>query len=73
MIKEKDMFNAKETITSTAWVLWFATCIAGLIGWILNIVKIFQIPMSLGDWGAFEIARVIGVFLAPLGAVLGWL
>lgn len=67
------MFSAKETIASIAWVLWYAVGIAGLIGWILNIVKIFQIPMSLGDWGAFEIARVVGVFLAPLGAVLGWL
>ncbi|MGB6105667.1 MAG: hypothetical protein WBF88_17630 [Pusillimonas sp.] len=67
------MFNAKRTIFDGALIAWYAVCIAALIGWVMNIVKIFQIPLSLGDWGAFEIARVIGVFLAPLGAVMGWL
>lgn len=67
------MFDVKSTIVGAAWAMWVSACIAGLVGWVQNIVKIFQIPMSLGDWGAFEIARVIGVFLAPLGAVLGWL
>ncbi len=39
----------------------------------MNIVKIFQIGMPLADWGAFEIGRVVGVFLAPLGAVMGFM
>ncbi len=39
-------------------------------GWVMNIIKITQ---SFGDvlTGMF-IARCIGVFVAPLGAVLGW-
>lgn len=73
MNKEKDMFDAKGTIVAIARVLWFALCIAGLIGWILNIVKISQITAPLGDWTMFEIARAAGVPLAPLGAVMGWM
>ncbi len=67
------MFNAKQTITGTAWVMWFAICIAGLTGWVLNLVKIFQIGFTVAEWGGFEVARVIGVFIFPLGAALGWL
>lgn len=67
------MFDAKGTLVGGAVVAWFALCIAGLIGWIMNIVKIFQIGMPLADWGAFEIGRVVGVFLAPLGAVMGFM
>ena len=43
----------------------------GVGGWIANIVKIvgvFDLPVT----GMF-IARCIGVFVAPLGAVLGYL
>lgn len=67
------MFNAKSSIFGGAAVLWFAVCIAGLIGWVLNIVKIIQTGFTVAEWGGFEVARVIGVFLAPLGAVMGWL
>lgn len=67
------MFDAKRTILAGATVVWFAICIAGLIGWVWNIVKIFQIGLPVAQWSAFEIARLIGVFLAPLGAVMGFL
>jgi len=67
------MFDAKGTFAVSALVAWFAIGIAGLVGWIMNIVKIFQIGMPLADWGAFEIGRVVGVFLAPLGAVMGFM
>jgi len=74
---EERMFDAKGTIVGGAVIGWFALCIAlciaGLVGWIMNIVKIFQIGMPLADWGAFEIGRVVGVFLAPLGAVMGFM
>lgn len=51
----------------------FATIILvfGVGGWIANIVKIVS---TLGDvlTGLF-IARCIGVFVAPLGAILGYI
>ena len=37
-------------------------------GWILNIIKIIHFDESTG----MLVVRVIGAFLAPLGAVLGY-
>ncbi len=45
--------------------------VGGVIGWIWNIVKIVQSGFDVIT-GMF-IARCIGVFVAPLGAVLGWI
>lgn len=52
-------------------ILAFLTvvCLA-IAGWVMNIVAIFHIanePIA----GMF-IIRCIGVFVAPLGAILGW-
>lgn len=45
--------------------------IALAAGWLLNIGKVL---LSLdGDVTAMFIARIVGVFFAPLGGVLGWL
>lgn len=51
-------------IIASIWIL-------GLIGWVMNIVKIVG---TFGDLltGMF-VARCIGVFIAPIGAVLGWM
>lgn len=43
----------------------------GAGGWIANVVKI--VGTGLADFNGMLIARCIGVFLAPLGAVLGFL
>ncbi|MFE1574392.1 hypothetical protein ACFIQG_21760 [Comamonas odontotermitis] len=45
--------------------------IAGVVGWIWNIVKIINTGFDV--FTGLLIARVVGVFLAPLGAVLGYL
>ena len=44
----------------------------GLGGWCANIYKLLTTGIELASWGGMEIARVIGIFVAPLGAVLGW-
>lgn len=45
--------------------------LAGIIGWVLNIIAIVS---SMGDFAVTTmfIARCVGVFFAPLGAVLGY-
>ena len=48
----------------------FVIAIAGLCGWIANIVKF--LGMLDGGVTAMFIARIAGVFIAPLGAVLGF-
>lgn len=45
--------------------------IALAAGWLLNIGKVL---LCLdGDVTAMFIARIVGIFFAPLGGVLGWL
>jgi hypothetical protein len=44
----------------------------GLGGYIANIVKVLSIGIAIGQWGGMEVIRVIGVFIPPLGAILGY-
>lgn len=61
---------------TTEWEGFFAIglillWVAAAIGWILNIVKIVG---SVADpLSAMFIIRCLGVFLAPVGAILGFL
>jgi len=50
------------------WV-WILAAIAPVIGWILNIVKLAG--MNFDHINGMMVLRVIGIFMAPLGAVLG--
>lgn len=43
---------------------------AAIFGWVANIVKFFG--MLDGGVSAMFIARIVGVFAAPLGAILGY-
>ena len=45
--------------------------VGGFWGWVWNIVKI--VGSDFGQITGLLVMRVIGVFLAPLGAVLGFL
>ena len=53
------------------WPLYLVLLVAGFAGWVMNIVKLFG--ESFDPLTGWAIGRVIGVFVAPLGAVLGWL
>lgn len=60
----------KQKGTTLVELLTLIVYIAALIGWVWNIVKIFHIvddPIT----GVF-ILRVVGIFVAPLGAILGY-
>lgn len=54
------------------YVAIIAAWLIGVIGWGVNIYKLITIDMPLGEFGAMEIMRIIGIFIAPLGAVLGF-
>ena len=49
--------------------IWLGLVILGGIGWVLNIVEIAHAEIVNG----FVMLRVVGIFMFPLGAVLGWL
>ena len=43
--------------------------IALLVGWVWNIVKLTEICCGVSGW---LVLRVIGIFVPPLGGVLGY-
>ena len=51
------------------YTIW-AVVIIGLIGWVMNIVKF--VGMLDGGITAMFIARIVGIFFAPLGGILGF-
>lgn len=55
----------------TAALIWLAVVVLGVIGWVMNIITIFGTDHIL-DTGK-GILRVVGIFVPPLGAIMGWL
>lgn len=53
------------------WVLaiWGVIVIAGFTGWIMNIVAVAH---TCCEVSGMLVLRVVGIFVAPLGAVLGF-
>lgn len=62
----------KNTIMMIPFIAYFGVAILALVGWVMNIMKIVNSGFELSQWGGLEVLRVVGVFLAPLGAVLGF-
>lgn len=63
----------KETLGLFSFGAMMGLMIAAAIGWVMNIMAIFDLAISDGGVTAMFILRCVGVFFAPLGAVLGWL
>ena len=47
----------------------FVIIFGGIVGWIANIAAIAQSDYING----MVLVRIAGIFLAPLGAILGWI
>ena len=43
-----------------------------IVSWLTNLVKVFTTDIPVPLWGGKEIARVISIFIPPLGAALGF-
>lgn len=56
--------------TSVA-ILTITVAVLGAWGWVWNIIKLATADFS--DITGLLVLRIIGVFIAPLGAVLGFL
>lgn len=52
-----------------ALILWIALAIGGIAGWCMNIAAI--IASDFSHLTGLLVMRVIGVFVAPIGAILG--
>lgn len=43
-----------------------------IYGWVMNIIALVAHAGPVASWTAIEVARVVGIFVIPLGAVLGY-
>lgn len=60
-----------QTTPLSVMIFTITLALVGLGGWITNIVKL--IGSDFGGITGMIVARAIGIFVAPLGAVLGFL
>jgi len=65
----KTTFSEKFGLFGAGFIVLFVLAMG--FGWILNIAKL--VGTLDGGVTAWMIARTVGVFAAPLGAVLGYL
>lgn len=51
---------------------FYALMFLAVGGYIANIYKMVTYGFVIADWGGMQVARIIGIFVAPLGALLGF-
>ncbi len=61
--------NFLESLGDFGTAIYFSFVAAAICGWFMNIVAL--ISMAGGVIGSLFVLRVVGVFLAPLGSILG--
>ena len=69
--RENSMIKIRFSNTMTGVLLYLALLIFLIGGWVMNLVEIVNY-----DFAAITgmiILRIAGIFIAPLGAVLGWI
>jgi type III secretory pathway component EscS len=54
----------------TLLVSYLVLILAGIAGWIMNVV---QVCSWAGEYTGMFVVKCIGIVVAPLGAVLGWI
>ena len=59
-----------ETGAILAYIVFLGVVIAAVAGWVMNIITIAHSNFS--DLTGLLVLRVVGIFIAPLGAILGW-
>ena len=61
----------RVTVSGQLALVFLIVALVGAWGWISNIIKLAS--MDFGGVTGMLVLRAIGVFVAPLGAVLGFL
>ena len=67
MVKNQKSFTLTELLVVVVWIL---IVFVSAWGWVWNIIKL--VDMDSGVTGLF-VLRIIGIFLAPLGVVVGFI
>jgi hypothetical protein len=63
--------SMNKTITNWQLVLWLAIVILSIYGWVSNIVEVFGADFSIVTGKL--VLRVVGILIAPVGVVMGYL
>ena len=69
--RENDMIKIKFPGTSLGLLMYLAFVVVIIGGWILNLVEI--VNYDFASITGMIVLRIAGIFIAPLGAVLGWI
>lgn len=54
-------------------MLMIVPWLAAVVGWVLNIYKLATFDGGLDDVTVVEILQVVGIIVAPLGVVMGYI
>jgi hypothetical protein len=46
--------------------------LAMAVGWILNVISLFNMAMTDSPVTTMFVLKIIGIFIFPLGSILGW-
>ena len=68
--RENDMVKIKFPGTSLGLLMYLAFIVVIIGGWVMNLVEI--VNYDFASITGMIILRIAGIFIAPLGAVLGW-
>lgn len=70
-MKRKQLgYTTEDLAVAGLWMVPVILVVAGLVGWVMNIVK-----LAGSDFAVFTglmVVRIIGIVLAPIGAVVGY-
>jgi hypothetical protein len=69
--RENDMIKIRFPGTSLGLLMYLAFIVAIIGGWVMNLVEI--VNYDFASITGMIILRIAGIFIAPLGAVLGWI
>ena len=50
-----------------------AIWLACIVGWIMNLMQIVALATSVAPITTMFIVKCVGVLIAPVGAILGWI
>lgn len=68
--RENSMIKIRFANTTIGVMLYLSLLILLLGGWVMNLIEI--VNYDFASITGMIILRIAGIFIAPLGAVLGW-
>jgi len=58
-------------VTVKLWKVYLFVLVMG-VGWVLNVISLANLAMANAPVDTMFVLKIIGVFAAPMGSILGW-